>query len=505
MQGESTDRLRNDRSPSSPESTSGDRDAGTVASTYHVDDRFASAAGSADNRRRGSESSTISLGIAAATPLAEPTPLRSDSPPSPLDVRQREGSFDASLSNRTRLFGSSPPRYRDDVNDDASDSLPSSPLSSASMPASFLSSMSENEDGDDSLAASRQLSGRGTDAGPIADRSIVRNLNIDDSIRLPPSWIVSTDSATLPRRMALERRTTAVQMSVVRPPPGSMDSPEGQAPAGVSSSTTDPKAPTGTTTSSYIFSRAHWAVEEARRRTEEQGEDLSLVLPSLTLPADSVEGGGQSATREARSEIAPQDDFSGVTPGLSAGTRGSDAPRHRPQHVLLCGTNRTVNAFLKQLLREPSVDVYRLRSPGRSSSSSSRRSSGFFDVGVFLKREQENGARGSQLQPSTPARAAPPPRSASSVEDSTADESDGGSQRPARRPTMLHVSSEDARWSSGMVLLAVIHVVGKGQVGNVQRVRDMPVVKSARRLIPTLTGRGLGRIVIQAPGPIAYV
>lgn len=470
------------------------------------------------DRRRTSETSTISLGgggggigggasATAETPLAYPISLFQQPPPNAAseeaststiaggddDEAARRGVFQSPSSRRSFPFSpSSPPGQEGQGDDDdASDSLPSSPLSSASMPASFLSSMSGDEGELSSLAASHhgQMSSEIDGTAGTSARTAIRNLpEVDNSIRLPPSWIVSperhaaariaatnlqNDITAAPRRIALDRRATATRASaissgVVSEPRATAEDPDGQpSPAAVT---------TAPATSSYIFSRAHWAVEESRRRTEEQGDDLSLVLPSLTLPEDSMRRVDAAAVVEpaALAHQAPETSNDAVV----GGEVNVAAPRRRrPQHILLCGTNRTVNGFLKRLLLESSVDVFRLRSTrsGRSSSSSGsfRRSAGVFDVGVFLKREREGGSDGDRTTSMTAASSAAPARSTSStVEDSTADESDEGPQgrSASRRPTLLHVGPEDARWRSGMVPLAVIHVVGKGQVGNAQKV-----------------------------------
>lgn len=402
----------------------------------------------------------------------------------------------------------------------SSDSLPSSPLSSTSFPASFLSSMSDNgsqfnlsrsmtgittsivalhgngnghEHGhvnvnmnmnmnmdvnvnrerqtllrDEEHSGGRNLEGRGfgQDDNRTRQRVALSPGPLDDveTLQLPPSWIQ-------PCRITPIRRTTVV--------------PAPTTPTAAAAAATLRNGQSDTDSGTYIFSRSHWAVEEARRRTEEQGDDLSLVLPSLTLPEGSL-GAGMSASAAVGSnsflgevEKSPMR-FNGQETdshedGLGVGTRIGSRPRPRPLHILLSGTNRTVNAFLKQLIKEDSVDVYRLRpqdSSGRSIRPNQR--GGIFDVGVFQKRVKDTTLQTPSSTENSLSGANTGGGGEGGGEDSTADESDAGSgSGPSVTPAMRQVNPDTREWSSSMILLAVVHVVGKGQEGNVSRAVDL--------------------------------
>ncbi len=194
---------------------------------------------------------------------------------------------------------------------------------------------------------------------------------------------------------------------------------------------------------SYVFSRTHWAVEEARRRTEEQGDDLSLVLPTLQLPADSLLLSDSTRLHE-------QSANNGV-----AAHRGR---RLKPLRIILCGTNRTVNAFLRSLAADQRVKVYKLKGTGRSRD-------GIYDVGVIAAEDEDSSGTAS-----TKGADSEPHRS----EETTASQRQEAEQSslaasPAVSAKDNAVSLASAR-SSDVSLLARIHVVGRGQDGNMQRV-----------------------------------
>jgi hypothetical protein len=192
---------------------------------------------------------------------------------------------------------------------------------------------------------------------------------------------------------------------------------------------------------SYVFSRTHWAVEEARRRTEEQGDDLSLVLPTLQIPVDSL-------------LLSDSTRFQGQTAVSGAATHRSR--RRKPLRVILCGTNRTVNAFLRSLAADQRVKVYKLKGTGRSRD-------GIYDVGVIAAEEEDiSGTTSTEGGDSEPPR----------MEESSILER----EEPERSRLDLSpaVSAKDnvplaSARSSDVHLLARIHVIGKGQDGNLQK------------------------------------
>jgi hypothetical protein len=169
-----------------------------------------------------------------------------------------------------------------------------------------------------------------------------------------------------------------------------------------------------------IHSRSHWAVQESVERQRYQGDLFDLVLPVLDLPGASVTStartnqdsdtlkAGQTASEGSQdpASIKPTADRLRVSPEDEGHSSGA-------VNIVLCGTNRTTNIFLREIIQDPRFDVYKLPPPtsvdssdkppvkGRSKSdgkavrTSSRSSTpvlgkeAYYTVGVYAMGEQQ--------------------------------------------------------------------------------------------------------------------
>ncbi len=220
--------------------------------------------------------------------------------------------------------------------------------------------------------------------------------------------------------------------------------------------------------SSYVFSRTHWAVREARERMEEQGGDVSLVLPTLALPDSSLLGSsrlGESGGGSAGGSRSPprglrHDTDEHATRGINTPLGPASPPSRHSLRILLSGTNRTANAFLKALAADSRVRVYRIR-PAAAAGSTTRGRAG---TQLRSGRRAGDGAYDVAVM-----------RVAASASSAVAGAGacDGPSMREAHSAQNdLHLPEDAHAAPEQMELLARIRVVANGQDGNLQRVSD---------------------------------
>lgn len=110
------------------------------------------------------------------------------------------------------------------------------------------------------------------------------------------------------------------------------------------------------------YSRSHWAVAEAQRRAVEQGTEISLVLPSISLESSAIPPHTWTMKEERDSSSSSSSSSSRV--GLDR-QRGSGREEWTVWDIVLVGTNRTTNAFLKNLMGNQGIEVYKVRSTSR--------------------------------------------------------------------------------------------------------------------------------------------
>lgn len=120
-----------------------------------------------------------------------------------------------------------------------------------------------------------------------------------------------------------------------------------------------------------IHSRSHWAVQESVERQRYQGDLFELVLPVLDLPGASVTSTGRT-NQDSAILNAERGGGSGSSNPASTGpiadtTRTStqdDTTSSGVLNIVLCGTNRTTNIFLREIMQDPRFDIYKLPAPG---------------------------------------------------------------------------------------------------------------------------------------------
>jgi hypothetical protein len=116
-------------------------------------------------------------------------------------------------------------------------------------------------------------------------------------------------------------------------------------------------------------------VQESAERQRYQGDLFELVLPVLDLPGASMTStagtgqGGMTFTTE------PQDMAGSRDPGPTASRIGAIPDMAQADttsgvlNIVLCGTNRTTNNFLREIMQDPRFDIYKLPAspmPGQS-------------------------------------------------------------------------------------------------------------------------------------------
>lgn len=268
-------------------------------------------------------------------------------------------------------------------------STPASPVSLSSVPESMALSMDLDSSTTWSLSGESRSGSPSTvpdpgtmNAGPFgtAIHQQTRPSRVLDSTSTVPS-----SRPSLP--YAMSRRNTATIPQIIRSATANSDTRQAEANA---SSTFSGSFQSEATTRD-IHSRSHWAVQESVERQRYQGDLFELVLPVLELPAASV----TTATTTSRETILDNTERSQAIP-----TRTDSIIKPSPDNVrnasviniVLCGTNRTTNIFLRELMQDPRFEIYKLPNPNAAPNADSVRSrsrarsspkEAYYTVGVY--------------------------------------------------------------------------------------------------------------------------
>lgn len=265
-------------------------------------------------------------------------------------------------------------------------STPASPVSLSSVPESMALSM------DLDSSATWSLSADSRSGSPAAARDRRRDAAPSDGTQqdLPSSRALEGTSIVPTSRpqhpYAISRRNTATIPQIIRTATANNETAQGESNA----STAQSGSLRSDATTTDIHSRSHWAVQESVERQRYQGDLFELVLPVLEIPAASVTT-ATSASRETIERERPQ-----ATPKASTSTikPADDHSNASVINVVLCGTNRTTNIFLRELMQDPRFEIYKLpnASPAGSDISRSRVHHGngktvikqaYYTVGVY--------------------------------------------------------------------------------------------------------------------------
>lgn len=369
-------------------------------------------------------------------------------------------------------------------------STPASPVSLSSVPASMALSMDLDSDtdmdmdmetdmdtsttwslygssGEDSRAGSPAVRSRRDAGGPNSRESdgmvdpgetFRRRLEPDEAEsrvdsprigRVPSAFpypISRRNTATIP---SLIRRSTS---TTVRAREDTSQSHSGSFESDITTTTT-----TRTTAGNDTHSRSHWAVQESLDRQRYQGDLFDLVLPVLDLPGASVSTTMADSDRRFRPEtddVTASKRHSTIRPMPTTSvdnekTREQGGTSSSALSMVLCGTNRTTNTFLRELLRDSRFEVYKFPS------SSSRLGASTPGPRTGATRNQNNASsRSSQPQ---------------------SGRVDGKDAKSAYYTVGVYAVDSPAQGASrsaaeGKKLVARIKVFGKGQYSNLDNV-----------------------------------
>ncbi|KAJ9117546.1 hypothetical protein QFC22_004396 [Naganishia vaughanmartiniae] len=270
-------------------------------------------------------------------------------------------------------------------------STPASPVSLSSVPASMALSMDLDSDDmdtsttwslygsseEDSRAGSPAARTRRAADGPNPRASDViigaggrfgRRMESDEAetIADPPRI------GRVPHPYAITRRNTATIPALIRRNTSTTTRARDDAalsswneilPGSLQSDRTTTTVMTGNDT----HSRSHWAIQESLDRQRYQGDLFDLVLPVLELPGASVSTTLADSSHRPRSGqndvFALKNDSviraAPTTVPAGSKSREQDVRSSSVLSVVLCGTNRTTNTFLRELMRDSRFEVYK--------------------------------------------------------------------------------------------------------------------------------------------------
>jgi hypothetical protein len=170
-----------------------------------------------------------------------------------------------------------------------------------------------------------------------------------------PSSLASSSFISLPSSLSLSRTSSPFSVSSDSPPL--------------------PSTSFVRTTGTGTHSRNHWAVKEGKRRAEEQGTEVGLLIPTLKLPR------GSFISEQEEEDYPASLLYNRVT------------RRREILDIGLVGTNRTTNLFLKQLSAHPGIEVYRTPSSNKVKAHRTGENGGTVDLVVFSS-SSEPGSEG---------------------------------------------------------------------------------------------------------------
>lgn len=249
-------------------------------------------------------------------------------------------------------------------------STPASPVSMSSIPASMSLSMDLDMDTDSSTSWSLHESSPESRSGsPLSVRNRragVGTTGQGESFTsgMAESASMGTSRPTLP--YAISRRNTATIPRIIRTSSATRAPPD----VNMQSSGTHAGSFQSDVTARDTHSRSHWAVQESAERQRYQGDLFELVLPVLDLPGASVTSSAGTGPAGTTQEMAGSRD-----PGPTASRIGAIPDMGQADttsgvlNIVLCGTNRTTNNFLREIMQDPRFDIYKLPAsptPGQS-------------------------------------------------------------------------------------------------------------------------------------------
>jgi hypothetical protein len=273
-------------------------------------------------------------------------------------------------------------------------STPASPVSLSSVPESMALSMdlgssttwslsAESRSGSPSSVLERRTGGPTNRTVPYQD---VQSSGLSESTSRPL------------HPYAISRRNTATIPQIIRSATANNDSRQ----ADVHASATHSGSFQSDTTTRDIHSRSHWAVQESVERQRYQGDLFELVLPVLELPAASVTT-ATSASRETIQHNTQQSQAIPRTSDSASSPSQDDSRNASVISIALCGTNRTTNIFLREMMQDPRFEIYKIPNPSPAPSadparSRSRQGNGktaakeaFYTVGVYAVDATSSG------------------------------------------------------------------------------------------------------------------
>jgi hypothetical protein len=292
-------------------------------------------------------------------PLAEEAPSGSHLSPHPTTPSQPHTTFDPSSRSASPSTSSI----------SLSLSTPASPVSMSSIPASMSLSMDLDMDTDSSTSWSLHESSEESRSGsPFSVRNRrtgVGTANQGDSFAgMAESASMGTSRPTLP--YAISRRNTATIPRIIRTSSATHAPPD----VNMQSSGTHSGSFQSDATARDTHSRSHWAVQESAERQRYQGDLFELVLPVLDLPGASMTSSAGTGPVGTTQEMAGSRD-----PGPTASRIGAIPDMGQADttsgvlNIVLCGTNRTTNNFLREIIQDSRFDIYKLPAspiPGQS-------------------------------------------------------------------------------------------------------------------------------------------
>lgn len=252
-------------------------------------------------------------------------------------------------------------------------STPASPVSLSSIPASMSLSMDLDMDTDSSTSWSlHESSAESRSGSPLSvrnQRTGVGTAAAQDgrsASGIMESASMATSRPALP--YAISRRNTATIPRIIRTSSATRGAQQGDS---MQSSGNHSGSFQSDATARDIHSRSHWAVQESVERQRYQGDLFELVLPVLDLPGASVTSTGRT-NQDSAILNAERGGGSGSSNPASTGpiadtTRTStqdDTTSSGVLNIVLCGTNRTTNIFLREIMQDPRFDIYKLPAPG---------------------------------------------------------------------------------------------------------------------------------------------
>lgn len=207
----------------------------------------------------------------------------------------------------------------------------------------------------------------------------------------------------VPYPYAISRRNTATIPSLIRRTsnnPSSLNNTATQ--AQLQSLPVSTQVDSTVTAGNDTHSRSHWAVQESLDRQRYQGDLFDLVIPVLELPVASVSTSMVNNNRRSPSGTddvtAPRRDSTNrVAPTIALDATKSKEQGAQSGSVLsmvLCGTNRTTNTFLRDLMRDSRFEVYKFPSPPTRLAASTQGQDvkgAYYTVGVYVVATPTDG------------------------------------------------------------------------------------------------------------------